>query len=185
MLLDLFLPTTKDSTKRHVLAHLIQHSQADVFDLDNQQVNELEKNLNELRVAAAPKPRFAFKRKAAPTPSPSPATPAESPQPQPASPPTQSQSPSSNSFISSHERKYLAISSLIGAPPTSDLTISNLDHCILNLVPTTALPHKLDISAVHLREITNSILLLPIINGSILIHELSNCAIVLGCHQVI
>lgn len=147
-----------------------------------QQLNALETNLDQLRTAATPKPRFAFKRSTAAAPSPSPIPRSELTTVASVSTFSQS-STSSNSFISSHTHRYLTIASLVGPPPTSDLTISDLDHCILNLLPTSG-QAQLDISAIHLHKISNSVLLLPIVNGSILIHDLSRCVIVTGCHQV-
>ncbi|KAF5350545.1 hypothetical protein D9756_008724 [Leucocoprinus leucothites] len=144
------------------------------------QLHALETNLNRLRAATTTKPKFAFKRKTAAESPPSTITPSESTKGALIS--TSPQPSSSNSFISSHTHTYLTITSLVGSPPASDLTISDLDHCILNLLSTKD-DLQLDISAIHLRKISNSVLLLPIINGSILIHDLSRCVIVLGCHQ--
>ncbi|KAF9450024.1 hypothetical protein P691DRAFT_811265 [Macrolepiota fuliginosa MF-IS2] len=142
------------------------------------QVNTLEKSLNDLRTSTTPKPKFSFKRKA-------PNTPLSTPPAQSAmstSVQTTSSPSSSNSFISAHTYTYLTIDSLTGPPPTSDLTVSDLDHCVLNLLPTVG-QSQLDISSIHIRGITDSLLLLPMINGSVLIHDLSRCVIVIGCHQ--
>jgi len=147
--------------------------------LSFQQVNALEKTLNELRASSAPKPKFAFKRKAAAPPSPAPTAGSAAPD---APIPISSDLPSQNSFISSHSYAYLTTASLADLAPASALTISDLDHCILNLIPSSSQP-QLDISAFHLQKITNSVLLLPFIKGSVLIHDISHCVIVVGCHQ--
>lgn len=144
-----------------------------------QQVRDLEKRLNELRSAAIPKPKFAFKRTSGATSSP---TPPKVPT-TPSAVSTSSLPPSSHSFISTRSYSYLTIESLVDPSSTSDLTISDLDHCILNLLPVADRPGP-RISAIHLRRITNSVLLLPIIDGSVLVYDLSRCVIVIGCHQV-
>ncbi|KAJ7028721.1 tubulin binding cofactor C-domain-containing protein, partial [Mycena alexandri] len=148
------------------------------------QLKGLEKSLEELR-ALIPKSKFAFKRKA-PAP---PTTPVPAPTAVPeASSTTQpkSVSISTNLALFSHLLRYLTKDSL---PPTfeaSDLTISDLNKCILNLLPSNdSLPESsyLKISALHIRNLTDTILILPPIRGSVLIHDLKRCVLVVGCHQ--
>lgn len=62
----------------------------------------------------------------------------------------------------------------------SELSLIDLDGCVLNLIE--AKQHE--ISALHLRNVKNTILLLPSLEGSIILHDLSNCVIVVRCHQV-
>jgi hypothetical protein len=71
----------------------------------------------------------------------------------------------------------------------SDLTISDLNNCIVNLLPDASGGHSsrdssLKISALHIRNLTDTVLLLPIIQGSVLLHDLRRCVVVAGCHQV-
>jgi len=40
-----------------------------------------------------------------------------------------------------------------------------------------------DISALHIRNVKNSILLLPALEGSVILHDLLNCIVVVKCHQ--
>lgn len=135
--------------------------------------------MNALRAVAAPKPKFSFKRKTATVANP--VTPSKPNKSNPVS--TTSELPHSNPLISSHTYAYLTTASLIGSPPTSCLTVSDLDYCVLNFLPTTG-ASELEVSAIHLRKISNSVLLLPLVNGSILAHDLSRCVVVVGCHQV-
>jgi len=60
------------------------------------------------------------------------------------------------------------------------MTLSDISNCIVNLLHD----HTTDFSAVHLQRVSDSVLLLPHINGSILLHDMSNCVLVVGCHQV-
>ena len=66
----------------------------------------------------------------------------------------------------------------------SDLSISDLDHCIVNLLPSALSSSSsgndtpLIITALHARN------LLPNVDGGALIHDLERCVVVLGCHQV-
>ncbi|KDQ49108.1 hypothetical protein JAAARDRAFT_201129 [Jaapia argillacea MUCL 33604] len=158
------------------------------------QLTALEQQLEELRASSAPKPKFSFKRKT-PQSSPQSLTPAP-PTPPPfrttVAPVPLSVPPASTSLtISSRSYAFLSYSSL-PIPSTlpvqsSDLTISDLDHCIVNLLPP--LPSKnptsngLTFSALHIRNITNSILLLPMLQGSVLLHDMKRCVVVVGCHQ--
>ncbi|KAF7319483.1 C-CAP/cofactor C-like domain-containing protein [Mycena chlorophos] len=140
------------------------------------QVKELEKSLEELR-ALVPKSKFAFKRK---TPTASTAStqsaPPTLPRPNAAEPARET---SANMILSSHARRYLTHDALpLKASPTSDLTISDLNHCIVNL-----LGPELRISALHIRNLVDTVLLLPSIAGSVLLHDLRRCIVVVGCHQ--
>jgi hypothetical protein len=150
------------------------------------QLKDLERKLEELRASVAPKPKFAFKR---PAPGPThlnipPSEPKLSIQPSAKGtalvPP-----PSANLSLSSHSHSYLTFESLPDTPASrhSNLTISDLNGCIVNLLPSSSASQDLNISAIHIRNVTNTVLLLPIINGSIIMHELSKCVVVVGCHQ--
>lgn len=95
---------------------------------------------------------------------------------------------SSGLSLSGHAHSYLTVSSL-SAPwsAASDLTISDLDHCVVNLVPSQAnpdAPADLAFNALHVRNVTNSVLILPVIPGSALLHDMKNCVIALGSRQV-
>lgn len=82
--------------------------------------------------------------------------------------------------------QYLTWASLPTPPgPTSDLSLSDLDHCIVNLLPEEAnATSPCAFTALHIRNVTNTILILPIVDGSALIHDMTNCVMALGCHQV-
>jgi len=102
----------------------------------------------------------------------------------------------SNLVLSSRSYEYVTSQSLAFSSLQQHLTISDLDHCVVNLIPSTivttggadgpkahGLTTSLDISAIHVRNLTDTVLLLPPINGSVLLHDLARCTLVLGCHQ--
>lgn len=138
-------------------------------------LKELEKSLEALQTATKPKPKFAFRRTAAP----SKASPhVDAPTPVQNTP----TNTTSNLTIASYQNRYLNISVLPTASldRASDLSISDLQGCVVNLL--APLPH--DFSAVHIRNLKDCLLLLPLIKGSILLHNLIHCTLVVGCHQL-
>jgi len=162
-----------------------------------QQLNALEVALADLRASIVPKAKFAFKRKA----------PAASSQLTTSTLPTVEttsgnlscptpQTSTSNLALSSRSFEYITLEPLQNSIMQQDMTISDLDHCIVNLIPPAKLvkddavqdgrvhgSFSLDISAIHVRNLTDTVLLLPSIDGSVLLHDLSRCTLVLGCHQ--
>ncbi|EJD02045.1 uncharacterized protein FOMMEDRAFT_168603 [Fomitiporia mediterranea MF3/22] len=186
------------------------------------QIQELETRISALRSKSTTSQRkFAFKKSSstnvAPPPRPSPgSTSTQSTQP-PAmvTPPTSN----SNLQISSASFQTFSAASLLRQFPSSrssDLTISSLDHCIVDLLPPAPDPSSsnvvhdpeskgnadktgnpnaqnllekgndsnLNLTAVHIRDIKNSILILGHIQGSILVHNLERCILVAACHQL-
>ncbi|KAG5639734.1 hypothetical protein H0H81_000014 [Sphagnurus paluster] len=142
----------------------------------------LEKSLGELRSKSKPKSKFAFKRK-------SPAThPPVSPVPSSVAQirtTVSPEAPTTNMTLSSRSRQYLTLDSLPKSTSREDLAISHLDHCIVNLIPSqdkdARAPHpRLDISTVHVRNLKDTVLIIPPIDGSILLHDLTRCTIVIG-----
>jgi hypothetical protein len=107
------------------------------------------------------------------------------------------QSKLGGSTISRRQQQYLSLSSLPAFDCSSqrlDITISELDNCVVNLMSpldrdSLSVSEKpsqvLKISAIRVQNITNTLLMLPQIEGSILLQDLSRCTIVVGCHQVI
>ncbi len=134
-----------------------------------------------------PKSRFAFKRKPQVQPeireTPAPAHSATSPS---------SKVSSTSSFsvvLSSQSNKYLTRESFCNYSEPSNLVVSDLDACVVDLVSPslnfdTTLNDMPKISALHGRSLRNCVLLLPSIEGSALFHDLVHCTIVLACHQV-
>ncbi|KAJ6588376.1 tubulin binding cofactor C-domain-containing protein [Mycena capillaripes] len=149
------------------------------------QLKALEKSLEELRTSI-PKSKFAFKRKAAAasTQDPPNVVPTVVPERSP-----QSQPMSTNLTLSSHSLRYLSNTSVPWKSQASDLTISDLTKCIVNLLPDAVDESSSQdssdskISALHIRNLTDTILLLPVIRGSVLLHDLRRCIVVVGCHQ--
>lgn len=143
-------------------------------------MKSFEKAIEDLRTSSAPKSKFAFKRKPQTSSSANPVVSAKA-----VDPPAASASPSSNLVLSSHSHKYLTRDSLPEHPQQTDLSLSDLDHCIVDLIPASANGQdQLIISALHARNLSHCVILLPLIEGSALLHDISHCMIVLGCHQV-
>lgn len=141
--------------------------------------------VEELRVASIPKAKFAFKRTAvvgsdAPQ---RPSVIAEHPPDQ--EPPKESSNKTNNALLSHHSYRYISAVDLSTSNDPSDLTISNIDHCIINLASSRGQSNDaIQLSAVHVEKLTDSVLILPPVNGSILLHDLRRCILVVGCHQV-
>jgi hypothetical protein len=150
-----------------------------------------------LRSAARPTTKFSFKRRAKPHVHADSEASALSTM---AEPPSQESSPAidvmatTNLTLSSRNHCYLTLAHLADTSLTSDLTISDLDHCIVNILsPSVTKARKgekshddniLNLSALHIRNIRHSILLLPVVTGSVLLHDLLACIVIVGCHQV-
>lgn len=146
----------------------------------------MEQSLEELRSSSTAKPKFSFKRKAQKPPSIASSVLAGDPQrhEQPSTQPEIVRSSNSVS-LSAHERQYLSWSSVPTLTvSTTDLSISDLDHCIVNLQDNSLNTQSLVFTALHIRNVRNSVLLLPSIQGSAMIHDMKNCVAVLSCHQV-
>ncbi|KAF9029533.1 TBCC-domain-containing protein [Hymenopellis radicata] len=128
--------------------------------------------LESLRKASQPVSKFAFKRK----PAASRATPVVVEE---ASAPTVSTVPSpSTSYLVTIASLAHQVVALDSTPTTSkDLAISDLTNCVVNLLAHTS------ISAVHVRNVRNTIILLPLIQSTIMMHDMENCIIAVGCHQ--
>ncbi|KAK7019844.1 tubulin-folding cofactor C [Favolaschia claudopus] len=140
------------------------------------QLKGLQTSLEQLR-ASLPKTKFAFKRKAAlPTSSAAASVVPELPSSQ-----RVSAAMSSNLTLSSYSMRYLTAAAISNASQATDLAISDLDKCIVNLLSDASSTFR--ISALHIRNLTDSVLLLPVIEGSVLLHDLRRCIIVVGCHQ--
>ncbi|EEB89287.1 hypothetical protein MPER_12631 [Moniliophthora perniciosa FA553] len=147
------------------------------------QLKQLEATLQSIRESSAPKAKFAFKRKVKTETQ----TNVTSSNPTSAAIPVplkeSDDTPSQALTISSHSNTHLSWASIPG--PFSnlqpDLAISHLDHCILDLVRFPS--QNLTISALHVRNVSNTVLILPRIPGSAMLHDLKNCVVILGCHQ--
>lgn len=163
-------------------------------------------------MSVAPKAKFAFKRKTKPSASTVPPPPqiseaAEimkgSDLPISTSLNTGPSATTTNITLGGQSNRYLTLdslphSSLEGGGGHSDLTLSDLDGCILNLLSSSSsgsvitstqpagVRHKsTGISAVHVRNVTDSVLFLPAdIRGSVILHGLVRCIVMVGCHQV-
>jgi len=149
-------------------------------NLKSWQLKSLEQAIESLRASNIPKTKFAFKRKRQPS----------SQVSQPVSTLTNESSisslpiTSSNLSLSLQTAAYLTTSSLPTHPQQSDLTLSDLNSCIVNLLPSSSEEgYSLKISALHARNLTQCVVLLPSIDGSALLENVSGCIMILGCHQ--
>ncbi|KAG6830186.1 hypothetical protein H0H92_001772 [Tricholoma furcatifolium] len=151
-----------------------------------EQLKTLQDSLSQLRTQSKPKPKFAFKRK--------PATSSNAPVNAPSvtpSPPTSVSTPvpTTRLSLSNHSHEFLTEKSLPPSSSPEDLAIRDLDHCIVNLVPSSQDSSSqnpdpaLQIQALHIQDLKDTVLLLPPVEGSVLIHDLMRCTIVVGCHQ--
>ncbi|KIK92898.1 hypothetical protein PAXRUDRAFT_829544 [Paxillus rubicundulus Ve08.2h10] len=143
------------------------------------QLKALEKNAEDLRGASTSTPKFSFKRR--PT---KPKVPAE-PVSTAGVAPTHtrpSTSISSARTLSSFSHRYLTIANLDAKDSSEEVSISDLDNCIVNLLPKGG-DDRTKITAFHVRRLSKCVLVLPHISGSILLYDLSECVVVTGCHQ--
>ncbi|THH16603.1 hypothetical protein EW146_g4055 [Bondarzewia mesenterica] len=150
------------------------------------QMAALEGMLEEIRVTSTAKPKFAFKRKATKLSTQDSGPSAE------ATPQVDAPLPSTYLTLSSKSHQYLSLESLPplldpDSPSQSDLTIIDLDHCIVDLcsldVSKETRASRVTLTALHIRGVQHTILLLPSIQGSVLLHDIARCIIVVGCHQ--
>ena len=69
-----------------------------------------------------------------------------------------------------------------------EVSITNVSRSILDLLPSkdksTLSTNIISLSALHISDIQDSILILGHVDGSIMLHKLTNCVVVAGCHQV-
>ena len=91
--------------------------------------------------------------------------------------------------ISGRSHAFLDMSVLPASVTATDLSISELDHCVVYMLPRPSLKDNMSmrnvkITALHVRDVKNSVLIMPIIEGSALLHDISRSTLVLGCHQV-
>ncbi|KAG2064568.1 hypothetical protein BDR04DRAFT_1235017 [Suillus decipiens] len=153
------------------------------------QLKALERSLEELRSSTVGKKKFAFKRKVKIPVSASAGT---------ATPPARANAPaiptssisSASRTISNHSNCYLFRSCLSGPSLSTDhveVSIISISSSILNLLTTTnestLSTNTVSLSALHIRDIQNSILILGTVDGSIMLHNLTNCVVVADCHQ--
>ena len=147
-------------------------------------IKTIEKSLTDLRTASTSKSKFSFKRKQPTQTSSSVNTTASANPLTTDSRPTTNPSQSNSRILSDRSKEYLTLASLPESSTASDLTITNLDHCIVNLLPDNP-DERRSITALHVRDVTNSIFILPSsIDGSAMFHNISKSIMVLGCHQV-
>ncbi|KAK0223850.1 TBCC-domain-containing protein [Armillaria fumosa] len=136
------------------------------------QLKSIEAELESLRKTSKPVSRFSFKKRQA-TSRPLPTAPVT------AQPSSQEPSSSQASILSFSSRSNEILTVDLSDVCARDVTLSDLANCVVNFIA----PSKLTISAVHAQNLRNVVLLLPMIQSSIMLHDLENCVVVVGCHQ--
>ncbi|KAG8216041.1 tubulin binding cofactor C-domain-containing protein [Butyriboletus roseoflavus] len=141
------------------------------------QLKTLEKSIEELRGASACAPRFSFKRKVTKT------KPSTEHGLVVGPPLTQSQSTliESAKTLATFSHRYLTILDIHSPNSSAEVSISDVDNCIVNLLASDNDHRKM--TALHVQRVSRSVILLPQIAGSIILYDLSECVIVIGCHQ--
>ncbi|KAG7442799.1 TBCC-domain-containing protein [Guyanagaster necrorhizus] len=138
------------------------------------QLKSIEAALEGLRKASKPVSRFSFKKQASfnhshPLPTTTVAV----------EPISQEPSPSQASMLNFSSRSNELFTVDLSDLSARDVMLSDLANCVVNLIS----PSELTISVVHAQNLRNVVLLLPMIQSSIMLHDLDNCVVVVGCHQ--
>lgn len=154
------------------------------------QMDLLEQTLEKTRSASLPKAKFTFKRKT--NKPPLSAAPTLLPSPSGANEPGRRDgllgTPDFNN-LSSHSHCRLSLQSIPTSEegqPLSDLIISDLDHCIVDLRATARSVHsqnQLNLTALHIHDLKETLLILPNVKGSVILHNLHRCTAIVSCHQ--
>ncbi|KIY67462.1 hypothetical protein CYLTODRAFT_422493 [Cylindrobasidium torrendii FP15055 ss-10] len=134
------------------------------------QLKELEASVESLRKTSQPTSKFSFKRKAAAPKT----TPASAKATTSVSPSTKERSDEAIVTIADRVHEIVHIDHPVGR--TTDISISNLTSCVVDLLGYA-------ISAVHVHNVRDSILLLPHLQSTTMIHDMENSIVVVGCHQ--
>ena len=150
----------------------------------------LEQSLEETRSASLPKKKFVFKRRADRPPVVDVPTLPPSPQATLAQPGRDHLSTVSTFYrLSKHSNCRLSLKSLPtfgDDTPTFDLTISDLNRCIVDLCSPAKISsphHQPPLTALHIRDLKDTILILPNVKGSVLLYNLHMCTVIVACHQ--
>ena len=152
-----------------------------------QQMDILEQTLEEIRSASLPKTKFTFKRKT--NKPPVSVAPALLPSSDELGKRDDRPGPSDFHRLSSHSHCRLSLQSIstFGAgPPLSDLTISDLDHCVVDLrvaAEPASRQNQHSLTALHIHDLKETVLMLPNVEGSVLLHNLYRCTVIVACHQ--
>jgi hypothetical protein len=157
-----------------------------------QQIRSLEQTLEEVRSASVPKTKFTFKRKAdKPQLSAAPLPPPSSPSANGLGEGDAIHNAGTSTFHKLSSLSHCRLSSqsiptLGAATPSFDLTISDLDRCIVDLCGIAeAVPRQNQpcLTALHARDLRETILILSNVKGSVLLHNLHQCTVIVACHQ--
>lgn len=142
-----------------------------------QVLEKLQTNQN----SAGTRPKFSFKRKdksetpRSDAPKVEASIPAE----------TINRSPTTHLPLTYKSECFLSLASFpnTSIPTGSELIITNLNDCVVDLMDNNGA--TMNPRAVHIRDVSNCVILLPAIEGSVLLYDLLRCVVVIsGYHQV-
>ena len=137
-----------------------------------------------------PKRKFAFKRKTDKLNLSS--TPPLPPSSRSADEPGEGEAvPSMSNFhkLSSHSNRRLSLRSipaLVEEAQSFNLTISDLERCVVDLrdiAETAPRQKQTNLTALHVRDLRDTILVLPNVKGSVILHGLHRCTVIVASHQ--
>lgn len=149
--------------------------------------------MDNLKSLSAPKKKFGFNKtiastsKSIPSTIPRPTTLSSTPiLSAPLSTPTTPTVPTTSLTLSNKKDSYLSTSDLpISINTISEaLLLNDLDHCFVDLTPSGDDTDEIGYSTIYLYSLRNSVILIPSIKGSIMVHNCLNCILILGSHQV-
>jgi len=139
-----------------------------------------------------PKTKFAFKRRAdklnTPAAPPLPPSSRSTDEPEPGE---GDALPSMSNFhkLSSYSNRRLSLRSipaLVEEAQSFNLTISDLERCVVDLramAETVPRPKQAHLTALHARDLRDTILVLLNVKGSVILHGLHRCTVIVVCHQ--
>jgi len=146
-------------------------------------LKRLELDLDACR-QSIPKSKFSFKKKAL-SGTATPTKPSSKTEPPP---PSSTSASTSSQGASNLQYSYVNLHSIFAAEAfretNSDITLSALDTCIVNLLSSTDDEMEFGITALYVRGLRRTVVIAGSINGSVRIEDCEGCIFVLGGRQV-
>jgi len=91
--------------------------------------------------------------------------------------------------LSSHSNRRLSLRSipaLVEEAQSFNMTISDLERCVVDLrVTAETVPRQKQahLTALHAQDLRDTILVLLNVKGSVILHGLHRCTVIVACHQ--
>lgn len=145
----------------------------------SQQLKEIEQVVASLRARDRPKSRFSFAKRAPAAQSTDSMMDVEEPVASTSYVPTSEAAPAHE--IANQAGVYLRPT--FAPNQTYSLTLSNLSHCIINLLPAPGEPPS-GLTALHAQNLVRCMVIAPIVTGSVMMTGLQGCLVIAGCQQV-